>query len=50
MKKELLELLCKINIEINDLKEHGDIPYDSYKDINEWLSSMNGIISTIGDD
>lgn len=47
MKKELLELLSKINNEIGDLREHGDIPHDSYKDIVEWLSSMIGIVSTI---
>lgn len=34
--KELLEMLNKIQAELDDLNMHGDIPTDSYK----YLSSL----------
>lgn len=49
MKEELLELLYKIDKEIDGLVAHGDIPHDSYKDINKWLSSVIGIVNTINE-
>lgn len=45
LKEELLEILKKIENEIDSLSEHGDIPHDAYWDISNLIKEAKGKIS-----
>jgi len=41
---ELLKLINNIRNEVDDLRSHGDMPYDSYDNLTEWLDEAEAIV------